>query len=471
MHWLALLLSTDADVHELHPSARQDALAWWALRFSPRVARLEEAVVLEVEASLRLFGGRLALHERLRREAAEQGLPLAAVAWAPNSLAALTLARAGVTEGLERPLSTLLDPLPITLLSALAAHRPLLARLGLKRLGDVRRLPRPALARRLGPEPLLALDRVYADPRQPPGRPKAGELPLGGTPEYPPAGGGMMAEPAHAWEVLPERFALRRELRERIEHAPVLLHAAEPLLVQAGAWLAARHAGLRAFTLHWAHDAMRARGVEGSGALSIATAHVTRDLAHLRRLLGEHLARTRLAAPVGEIALHIDEAVPLKEHSAELLPGSRLHDGEALDQLLERMAVRLGTERVRRGRVEDDHRPERSQHWAAWRSEATLDTPAARPRLDSPQPSWLLDPPERLQVVNDQPHYLGPLQLLAGPQRIEGGWWQLSPDGQTHGQAQRDYFIARSAQAGLLWIYSQRFSLIEKGWFLHGFFA
>jgi protein ImuB len=469
MHWLALLLSpppaTDGtDASPPTDDARQQALAWWALQFTPRVAVLEEAVVLEVEASLRLFGGRLALHERLRRDSVACGLALAHIAWAPNSLAALTLARAGITDGLDRAesatgrsradcapsggtrLQDLLDPLPFTHLSALAAERPMLARLGIKRLGDVRRLPRAALARRLGPQMLLALDRVY----------------------------GQLTEPAHAWVTTPERFALRRELRERIEHAPVLLHAAEPLLVQACAWLAARHAGLRRLTLRWEHDTMRARGIEGSGALTLATAHITRDLSHLRRLLGEHLARASLAAPVGELALHIDEALPLTEASAELLPGARLHDSEALNQLLERLAVRLGPERVRRGRIEDDHRPERAQTWGPWSSEATLASAPARPaapRLASPQPSWLLDAPQRLSTVHDQPQYFGPLQLLAGPQRIEGGWWQLGPDGRHHTQAQRDYFIAQSAQAGLLWIFSERLNPSEQGWFLHGFFA
>jgi protein ImuB len=37
----------------------------------------------------------------------------------------------------------------------------------------------------------------------------------------------------------------------------------------------------------------------------------------------------------------------------------------------------------------------------------------------------------------------------------------------------RDYFVARSAQAGLLWIYRERLAQagVEPGWFLHGLFA
>ena len=35
----------------------------------------------------------------------------------------------------------------------------------------------------------------------------------------------------------------------------------------------------------------------------------------------------------------------------------------------------------------------------------------------------------------------------------------------------RDYFIARSPQAGLLWIYRERLPTSQAAWFLHGIFA
>jgi protein ImuB len=39
------------------------------------------------------------------------------------------------------------------------------------------------------------------------------------------------------------------------------------------------------------------------------------------------------------------------------------------------------------------------------------------------------------------------------------------------GHVQRDYFVALSAEQQLLWIFQQRLSADEQGWFLHGFFA
>lgn len=451
MHWLALLpcppssaeaAAANLAVDDRAALARQheaqlQALAWLALRFSPRVARLEEAVVLEVEASLRLFRGARALDRRLKAEAAGAGLALQQVSWAPTSLGALALARAGVANGLRGRLAAQLDALPLAALSAVGAHHAMLARLGCRGLADVRRLPRPALARRFGPEPLRALDEAY------------GELPE-----------------VHRWIAAPEQFAARLELPFRVEHAPALLHYVQVLLRQLCGWLAARHAGIKELRLDWQHDAMRARDSGAGGSLRIATAETSRDFGHLSRLFSEHLAQTRLAAPAGELRLHAETVLPLAEASASLLPPApgdqREQAREPLHQLLERLAVRLGPEQVRGGRLCADHRLDRMQRWERW---PLTDRPAAVGRSAMPQPTWLVEPPLRLTAQRDRPQYQGPLQQIAGPHRVEAGWWD------TGAAQQRDYFLFHSATAGLLWIYTERLSAHEQGWFLHGIHA
>lgn len=435
MHWFALLPSPS------QPSS-DEALAWWALQFSPKVARLEEAVVLEVAASLRLFGGAEALHERVRGTASHAGLSLQALAWAPTSLAALALARAGVSDGLSRPITQIIDGLPLHCLTAVQAQAAMLARLGCRTLGDVRRLPRAGLSRRFGKAPLLALDQA-----------------LGLQPE------------AHAWLQAPAEFEARLELPQRVENALLLGQYVRHLLSQLCAWLAARHAGIQILTLHWEHDTMRARDVGSGGCLTIHTSSCTRDFGHLSRLLGEHLAQLTLAAPAGEIRLQAGEVLAMEELSASLLPAAPDQAHEPMAQLLERISVRLSPERVRCGHLLEDHRLEAMQQWQAWASDGAADTPLQGSTY--PQPTWLLTPPQRLSMRQDQPLYQhAPLQLLAGPQRIEGGWWQLDvalPQG--HAQQQRDYFLALSAGHLLLWVFQQRLSEFEHGWFLHGVFA
>jgi len=70
--------------------------------------------------------------------------------------------------------------------------------------------------------------------------------------------------------------------------------------------------------------------------------------------------------------------------------------------------------------------------------------------------------------------------LLAGPRRLETGWW-VEPAAQANRVALhrpcRDYYVARSVVSGLLWVYRERLDQPEAGahqaprWYLHGLFA
>jgi protein ImuB len=56
MHWIALQPASDAALADA-----TTAWSWWALQFTPMVARVESALVMEVSASERLFGGSVRL--------------------------------------------------------------------------------------------------------------------------------------------------------------------------------------------------------------------------------------------------------------------------------------------------------------------------------------------------------------------------------------------------------------------------
>lgn len=435
MLWAALLLPCAPDGTPPSSDALH-GLATWALQFTPRVAIADEAVVLEVAASVRLFGGRRALHERISSEARTLGA--VALAWAPNSLAALACARAGVLNGVRLPLPGVLDALPMHVLSATRPHQLTLAQLGCRTLGEVQRLPRGGLIRRFGQALLDALDQAY----------------------------GLRPE-AHGWIELPEVFRARLELMSRVETAPALLFGARRLLLQLCGWLAARHAGITAFTLHWAHDAMRPRDVSEGGALTIRTAEPVRHVEHLRRLLAEHLAQVTLAAPVGDLILEALDVVPLQERNASLVPDKEV-GGEHLTRVLERIAARLGPERVRRPVLHEDHRIEWAQDWQP----ASLALPRSRvASTDTPQPTFILPEPLRLALRGHRPLFQGPLMLLIGPHRVEGGWWHRREDDACSHHVERDYWVALSERAGVLWIYQERLAGDATVWYLHGLFA
>lgn len=444
MLWAALLLPTSPDANPPCSDALH-GLATWALQFTPRVATVDEAVVMEVEGSVRLYGGRRALRDRVIQDTPTLGVDF--LAWAPNSLAALALARARIANGLRKPLPEILDPLEIGVLSATRRHRVTLSQIGCHTLGDLRALPRGGVSRRFDKALLTALDQAY----------------------------GLQPE-AHTWITVPETFVGRSELMSRVELAPALLFGARRLLMQLCGWLAARQAGVTALSLQWAFDTMRAKHAGEGGDLTLRTATATRDLERLCRLLAEHLAKIELKAPVGDLTLIALEVVPLEVPNGALLPDP-VNQGESLALVLERLAARLGPERVLRPVVREDHRLEWMQHWQ----------PAAQalPRklaqaVATPQPTCVLKEPLRLACKSGQPVYQGPLQLLTGPHRIEGGWWHRVGRSDTGSKpspaqrtlnVQRDYWVALSAHAGVLWVFQTRLGQDEIAWYLHGSFA
>ncbi|WP_395667357.1 Y-family DNA polymerase [Rhodoferax sp.] len=431
MHWIALLPETAAPCGAETDSAAlvdaDTALGWWALRFTPMVTRLEEALLLEVSGSERLFGGRDALVQRLL---AYPPAPCP-MRHAQGASALLALARIRCSQA-ELPA----DNLPLHTLSAAAAHLPALTRLGCTRWGQLRALPRAGVARRFGAELLAALDRAY-----------------GSAPEV------------YPWLTLPDVFEAALEFSTGVESAPALLFGARRLLAQLQVWLRARQRGVLALELLWDYDLRR--GTARHGRLALRTAQATQNMQHLQRLLAEQLAQVHLAAPVLHLHLRTLQTSTQGADSLSLLPQD-LRTGDDLHQTLERLQARLAHDAVRCVQAQASHTPERMQQWLPWTG-----TPAPKASSPSPAhaalyPSWLLEPPLKLAVRAHCPHYHGPLALLAGPQRLEADWLEGAP-------ALRDYFVAHSPQAGLVWVYRERPTHTHPdtalGWYLHGMFA
>lgn len=484
-NWIALLPAPSLEHGEL------DALhlGWWALQFTPRVALLEEAVVLEVQASERLFGGAASLWKRVCRKAHRLGAK--AAAQASTAHAALALARThpglapdgSLSMPMDASLSAQLDALPLHSLSAVSQHAETLHRLGCRTLGQVRALPRGGLSRRFGAPLLHALDAAH----------------------------GLRPE-AFEWLVLPPVFEQRQELPWRLDNAEALHQAFEPLLHQLGAWLAGHQAATQVLRLGWCHDWAHhssSRWREHHVCLAEPTAQVSR----LSRMVGEHLRRIELSSPVTDISLSVDTLVAQEPESASLFT-ELFHNDEALVpealtvagqrtqrsallNLLDRLSIRLGPERVMAGQLLADHRLAHSQAWypaiplLSQRSAKTTPTagaalvPTADDGLlasDTPQPTWVLPAPLPLALsgsggtaftLRETPMHQGPLRLLAGPHRIEAGWWDDALGSPGAAGEARDHHLASSPQAGLLWVFRERHAPQDghSPWCLHGFFA
>src|SRR5687768_7498030 len=136
--------------------------ATWALRFTPLVAlHGDDAVLLEIETSFRLFGGIVPLLARIRAELDALGYHVRAAA-APTPSAALLFARAGIARAIVSPRRTLatLRHLDLAYGAWPAATVEALRGVGLKTFGEVLPLPRTELGRRFGQATVDYLDRL-----------------------------------------------------------------------------------------------------------------------------------------------------------------------------------------------------------------------------------------------------------------------------------------------------------------------
>ena len=202
-------------------------LAAWAGQFTPNVS-LEppRALLLDIEGSLRLFGGIRPILQALKRGLDGMGYS-ATMACAPTATAALLLARAGMQKivNCKRALEAVVATLPLAALECDARTAQTLQAVGVKRVGDLMALPRDGVARR-GGQPLLdSVDRAL------------GRLPAPRQFFTPPA-----------------QFNAELELAAPVAHSEALLFAAKRLLTQLAGFLAARNGGVQRFTLTLLHE-------------------------------------------------------------------------------------------------------------------------------------------------------------------------------------------------------------------------
>jgi protein ImuB len=426
MYWIALQPSPQADV---------TAWGWHALRFTPRVATVDEALLLEAGASERLFGGRRKLAAALL-DSGELGCD--ACAAATTAIGALALLRLKKKQQ-PRP-AQLPQDLPLWTVTAAQPHLGTLERIGCTTLGQLRALPRAGLSRRFGAELLQALDAAW-----------------GQRPER------------YTWITLPPEFDQKLELQALATSADELLFTGQHLLTRLQAWLQGRNLGALAVELEWTLDLRKIDGkpLPPTERIELRTAEPTQDMRHLRRLASEQLARTQLSAPANQLRLRTLQTVPWGGITTSLLPEDH-RPGEKLHQLVERLSIRLGEGNVTVPQALADHRPECMQRWVPART-AGAAAAVKEVASDALYPSWLLREPLRLAVKADKPWYKGPLQLLTRARRVEAAWWEAEGEQ----PVLRDYFIARSAASGLLWIYRERLAADQDRahWFLHGLYA
>jgi protein ImuB len=423
----AFALAPDLRAVERSPLREQQALERIATRlgrFSPRVScDAADMVLLEVQGSLRLFGGLERLCGNVRDALGEFGYTIR-LAIAPTPLAAAWLARAGEEKAVldAAQLPGRLGRLSLSCLDWPSSLLETLAGMGIDTLADCLRLPRDGFARRLGQQWLDMLDRAL----------------------------GRQADPRQAF-VPPPSFQDRLELDREIHTAAGLMPWIEHLLSRLQTFLLTRQLAVERVTLELIH------ADHSPTRLPLGLANPSCDAVYIAGLVAVILERLALPAPVSALHLHSGVPRPLRQDSAGLLDDDpdQPADRHGLRELVGCLRVRLGNAAVYSAGLVAEHRPE-----AAWRRDGVGN--GIVPPVSGRRPVWILDPPRSLEVVRGRLWHQGYLDFEAGPERIETGWWDNAP-------VSRDYYTAVNPGGARFWIYRERRAC--RDWFLHGVFG
>jgi protein ImuB len=325
-----------------------------------------------------------------------------------------------------------------------------LARLGLRRVGDILGMPRATLARRFGTDLLRRMDQA-----------------LGTEPE--PVSPARAALHFAVRLTLPEPVGLRADVEAGLDR---LLPALCDRLRAAGR-------GARRVRFEgWRTDGTVAR-IEVGLARPGEVPDAIRPLLALKlddMEAGFGFDVLRLVAPVTEAV----QARQVAGHVRATAVARRRGSGEAgvaLADLVGRLGARLGTEAVLRLHPAESHIPEKGATalMAAWADPHPAPWPApAAPRplvIFQPEPVEVLDASDDGGKVPVRFRWRRQERVVAraaGPERIAPEWWLDDPAWRS---GPRDYWRIETDAGDRLWLFHARGGTSSGGWFAQGHFA
>jgi protein ImuB len=447
-----------ADDDPAADAALLDAIADWAERYTPLVARAgDTGLMLDITGATHLFGGELSLVADLEARLLAQGFHAdAAIADTPG--AAHAAARftdiAVVPEGAA---AALLAPLPLPALRLDPETVSAMDRVGLKRIGQIMGAPRAPLAARFGSALIRQLDRALGtdeeaiDPRR--------------------------AAPA---------FIAERRFAEPIARQEDVAASLTSLAATLGHSLEVHGQGARhlEFTL-FRVDGIVMRIAVGAGRPIRAPKLILALFREKFSALGDDLdagfgfdmARLSVTASAAADPAQID------------LTGDATAEAD-VDGLIDRIGARLGTESVKVIVAHESHIPERAEIFsspgdarAGARRESKTGNGKSLAHDDEPEAGPLTRPlrlfarPEPVEATAEVPdgppvHFrwrraLYHVARAEGQERIANEWWHA-------GGLTRDYFRVEDSAGHRFWLYREGLygrEVTAPRWYMHGVFA
>ena len=404
-------------------------IAYSCYRFTPAInTHAPDWLLLEIGSSLKLFGGLKTLLVKLKQHIADQHFTLR-FGLAATPKAAQLLSQLPAQQKLEliscfdaltgnlqqaEQFSALLNTLPLPQLLGETRLQKQFQASGFTTLGDLLPLPRAALGRRFGKEFLTYLQQIT----------------------------GELADPQPSL-TLPPEFDDTLALNDAIISAEMLAFPMKRMLIALCGYLQGRQLHCQQITWH-----LRLTN-NSYQTIDLTLSRPQNQLGHFLVLTRLRLENLRFSAPVDSLRLQVTKlhlAVPQEE---DLFGGNldSQQSSRTASDLLDRLTTRLGSSAVSSLALADSHIPEQ-----AWQPAISRSVKKKSINPIPPRPLWLFPEPDATTPSR--------LQLLQGPERIEGNWWQQP--------ICRDYYIARHRNGMRYWVYQDR---ITQGWFIHGAFG
>ena len=423
MLWLALRFTALPD----DPDEKTDLLkhlASWAYDYTPYIKRYaEDSLLLEISRCLQLFVGVEALCRRLQNSLdgmfSHYRLGLAhtdKAAWM------LSFEQHPISD--DDSQEVFVERLQSVTLDTLVEHPRVvdsLQQMGFVRLGDIWQLPLTELGRRFGREFVDYLQEVQ----------------------------GAKHLPAEIYQAR-EQFCRQIAFASPLDNSNHLEIPAQQLLQQLIDYLIAQQ--LQCQQICW--RLYSPQGEQQEVVISCARVHSRWQI--LFELTRIRLERLELRFAVDRLELLCPRTMTVDVRNRPLFQADRselIH--EQAEALVARLQARLGRRALYQIHLQTEHLPEYSQ---------TLELPFApmqnNPVARGPRPCWLLTRPQPLREQRGRLYWHGPLQLVRGPERIQGYWWNRS--------TARDYFVARRADALHCWVYQD---IGDRHWYAHGIFG
>jgi protein ImuB len=203
---------------------------------------------------------------------------------------------------------------------------------------------------------------------------------------------------------------------------------------------------------------------------AISTNRGSHSVSHLLKLFGLQISKIEPALGIELFLLEASKVEDIDPLQEKLWAGKPGLTDTALAELLDRIAGKVGPERIRRYLPAEHYWPERSIRPAVSLQEVT----ETAWRNNRQRPLRLLRRPEPVEVMALLPDYPPKVftykgrrhvvEKADGPERIEREWWQ---DKGEH----RDYYAVEDSNGQRYWLFRSGHYDAAPQWYLHGFFA